>query len=89
MPSTRIEVYGHVQGVGFRAFVKEQAQSLGLAGYVKNRDDGAVEVLAAGSAAAVEKLTDACRQGPDGAEVRNVKTSEAGSDHFTDFTIRH
>ena len=67
-----VVVRGRVQGVGFRWFVREQARRLDLAGWVKNRDDGGVEVVAAGSGAAVEKLRDHLRRGPEGAVVASV-----------------
>ena len=76
--SLRIE--GRVQGVGYRWWTVEQATALGLAGWVRNRRDGSVEVLAIGEEPALEALAEACRKGPAGAVVRAVEVYEAGDD---------
>jgi acylphosphatase len=68
-----VSVEGHVQGVGFRMFVVEQARALNLAGWVRNRYDGSVEVVAEGPRPQLEKLLTQLRSGPRGAFVTNVK----------------
>ena len=66
----RAVVRGHVQAVGFRQFVWDHARRLGLAGWVRNGDDGrSVELEAEGAAADVERLLDLLRPGPYGARV--------------------
>jgi acylphosphatase len=65
-------VRGRVQGVGFRWFVRETARDLGLAGWVRNRPDGTVEVAAEGSAVTLERLRDELQKGPPGAAVTSV-----------------
>jgi acylphosphatase len=65
-------VRGKVQGVGFRWFVRELASALQLSGWVTNRDDGAVEVLAEGTDAGIARLRAALERGPAGAEVDQV-----------------
>ena len=70
---TRIIVTGRVQGVGFRASCGREAKRLGLAGSVRNRADGSVEVVAEGDEAAVESLTDWCRVGPTFARVQSIE----------------
>ncbi len=67
-----IIVCGRVQGVFFRASTLEQAQSLNLAGWVKNLPDGSVEILAEGTRYALDDLVRWCRQGPPEAEVDDV-----------------
>jgi len=57
-------VRGHVQGVGFRAFVEHHARQRGLEGFVRNRRDGSVEAMFAGPPSSVERMIDACRVGP-------------------------
>jgi acylphosphatase len=65
----RIEVRGRVQGVGFRWFARESARRNGLAGWVRNREDGCVEVAASGPREAVERFLGEVRRGPAGARV--------------------
>lgn len=68
-----LRIEGRVQGVYFRASTVQQAQRLGLTGWVMNRPDGSVEALAEGPYASVERLIAWCRQGPPGAKVTNVE----------------
>lgn len=75
--SRRILVAGRVQGVGFRWWVVRQAAALGLTGWVRNRCDGRVEILAAGAEAALDELAERCRRGPSGARVADVAIAEA------------
>jgi acylphosphatase len=62
-------ISGRVQGVFFRAEAKARARSLGVAGWVRNRPDGAVEAVFEGSREAVESMLRWCEQGPAGARV--------------------
>lgn len=64
-----------MQGVGFRFFAERHARQLGLEGYVRNRYDGAVEVEAEGSAAALEQFLNQLRQGPRLAQVQDIRVS--------------
>ncbi len=66
-------VEGRVQGVGFRYFVVETAQSLGVNGWVRNRWDDTVEVMAEGDRQVLEKMLAALRRGPRAAFVSNVQ----------------
>ncbi|MFL5615605.1 MAG: acylphosphatase [Gemmatimonadaceae bacterium] len=68
-----VAVRGKVQGVGFRWFVRERARTLRLTGWVRNREDGSVEVLARGDASALEKLRALLHEGPSGAHVTDVE----------------
>lgn len=68
-------VQGRVQAVGFRAFVEDEAQSLGLRGWVRNRPDGTVECVAEGSRAALDRLVAALREGPPLARVESVEAT--------------
>ena len=68
---------GRVQGVGFRWFVQREAQMLGIAGWVRNNVDGAVEVLAMGSEHQLATLNLKLRSGPRAARVDNVEESDA------------
>ncbi len=72
-------IAGRVQGVGYRAWMVEQARMLGLDGWVRNRTDGRVEAAVAGAAEALARLRQRCRQGPSGARVIEIKVAvEAG-----------
>jgi acylphosphatase len=72
MDAARFLVEGRVQGVGFRAWTRRRALELGLRGHARNLPDGRVEVLAAGTPAALAQLADALRAGPALARVDAV-----------------
>jgi acylphosphatase len=74
--AARLIVRGTVQGVGFRWWAARQASLLDLDGSVRNRFDGSVEIVVAGSEEAVGEFVSLCRTGPPGAEVEEV-SSEA------------
>lgn len=81
MPSVRLLITGRVQGVGYRWFVREQARRLDLAGWVQNRADGTVELVASGPAERLEPFLAAVHRGPEGARVGSVDVlsdAEAG-----------
>ena len=80
MRSARLRITGRVQGVGYRAWMMQVAGRLGLRGWVRNRRDGSVEVLATGAPDAVAALVEACRQGPLGARVTAVTVADAEDD---------
>lgn len=82
-------VEGRVQGVGFRAFVEQAAVSLELTGWVRNRWDGTVEVLAEGERRSLERLLAALRRGPGAGHVSDVrfKWQPAGGE-YTRFSVR-
>jgi acylphosphatase len=87
--SVRFLVSGKVQGVGFRAATREQAQRLGLRGHARNLADGRVEVIAAGADDAVEALAQWLQYGSPMARVAVVERSTAeGSVAEGDFSIR-
>jgi acylphosphatase len=69
-------VKGRVQGVGFRWFVQREAAELGLRGWVKNTDQGHVEIVAAGDAALLAELKVALRKGSRGSRVDAVLEDE-------------
>jgi acylphosphatase len=69
-------ISGRVQGVGFRYYVERIALREGLSGYVRNLRDGSVETMVEGDAESVGRFDIAVRQGPPGARVRDVETTE-------------
>jgi acylphosphatase len=72
-------IHGRVQGVGYRAWVEWEATERDLEGWVRNRRDGSVEALFAGTADAVAQMIAACRQGPSAARVDTVKQEAASA----------
>lgn len=73
MQSLRIIITGKVQGVYYRASTQAVARELELTGWVRNLDNGNVEVLAQGEKAALDKLLEWCRHGPPRAQVNHVE----------------
>lgn len=81
-------VEGRVQGVGFRYFVVDLADQFGALGWVRNRWDGTVEVLAEGERTNLEKLLSEIRRGPRAAFVSQVKESwDVPTGEFKDFRV--
>jgi acylphosphatase len=84
----RLIIEGRVQGVWFRDSTLRKAMELGVHGWVKNRSNGDVEVLAEGSSDAVQQLAVWCHTGPPRAIVQSVKeTQEAWQGEFNSFDI--
>jgi acylphosphatase len=82
-------VTGRVQGVGFRYHILQRARELGLVGYVRNRWDGAVEVVAEGDRNKLDQLLSYLQVGPRSAWVREVETNwQAVSGKFDSFEVR-
>jgi acylphosphatase len=80
-------IYGFVQGVGFRFAVQRAAKSRDVAGWVRNRPDGAVEAVFEGEPADVEALVEFCRHGPRGAVVERVEVEEESAEGLGDFRV--
>jgi acylphosphatase len=85
----RYLVHGRVQGVGYRYFVQHVADSLGLKGWVRNLDDGGVEVYAIGTQADHDELSGRLRNGPSMSDVRGMDVQEAAPEKHSGFRIRH
>ena len=77
MIARRLIVRGRVQGIGFRYATAGAAEACGVAGWVRNRVDGTVEVFVQGDADAVARAIDWCRRGPPAARVTAVEVAEA------------
>ena len=90
MKRIRFVVTGRVQGVGFRWFVKAEARPLGLTGWVRNREDGAVEGEAEGREDAIEALVPCLEEGPASAIVTNVEITEISDEQelYQHFEVR-
>lgn len=83
----RVVVRGHVQGVFFRDTARRMAQSRGVAGWITNRPDGAVEAVFEGEPGAVEELVAFAREGPRGAVVEDVDVSEEDPEGLSGFRV--
>jgi acylphosphatase len=82
-----VVAHGRVQGVFFRDTVRRQAQQRGVAGWVQNRPDGAVEAVFEGAEADVERMVELCREGPRGASVEDVEVTSEEPDGLSGFEI--
>jgi acylphosphatase len=91
MPRKRavLKIYGLVQGVFFRDFVRKQAARLKITGWTKNEPDGAVKVIAEGELEDLKKLVALCYSGPSAAEVEKIDIDwQEFKAEFKDFEIR-
>ncbi len=77
MKACRLRIHGRVQGVGYRAWVQNMAATIGIDGFVRNRLDGSVEILACGVVAHVDALIAACHDGPPAAAVTQIDVEPA------------
>ncbi len=87
MPTRRLKISGHVQGVGFRYYVHHHAQRLGLTGWVRNCRDGSVEAVVQGTHEAVAEMIAAARRGPRSSAVSGVDVSDIDG-NYEGFEIR-
>ncbi len=84
----RVVIHGFVQGVGFRVAVVRAAEARRVAGWVRNRPDGAVEAVFEGESDAVAALVAWCERGPRGADVESVDVVDEPTEGLRGFEIR-
>jgi len=84
----RVQVRGRVQGVFFRAEARARAESLGVAGWIRNLPDGRVEAVFEGEDEHVDSMVEWCRRGPAGAEVEEVDVERQEPVGETGFRVR-
>ncbi len=84
----RLVVHGQVQGVFFRDSVRRRAEAAGVAGWVRNRGDGAVEAVLEGSPDAVGRVASFCQSGPARADVDRVEVQEEDPEGLSGFSVR-
>ncbi len=87
--SVRIYIDGIVQGVFFRAFVKEHAEKNNVKGFIRNLVDGKVEVFLEGDADSVNKMIEICKQGPKHAIIKNIEIKPEKFQDFKVFKVLH
>ena len=84
----RVVARGRVQGVFFRDATRREASRRGVAGWARNRGDGAVESVFEGDAEAVEAMVEFVRRGPGHAEVDDVDVSDEAPEGLSGFDVR-
>jgi acylphosphatase len=84
-----VKVIGRVQGVSFRWYAVQEAERLGVTGWVRNEPDGSVGAHVEGEEDAVDEMVGWCRRGPSYASVRDVAVSQAQPAGATRFEIRY
>lgn len=88
MIASRVVVHGDVQGVFFRDSCRQQAEQAGVAGWVRNRSDGAVEAVFEGEPEAVARLCRWCESGPAQARVERVDVTDEEPGGVAGFAVR-
>ena len=73
----KMKIFGDVQGVGFREFAIAEANARSLSGWVRNRSDNTLEIVASGPTKEIEAFVGRCMRGPPAARVRNVEMGPA------------
>jgi acylphosphatase len=88
MIARSIFIEGKVQGVFFREWTVQRAREIGVSGWVRNRRDGRVEILAVGDPPLVERLIGHLREGSPASEVNRVEIQDAEIERIDGFTRR-
>jgi len=87
--SVRLYITGTVQGVFFRAFIKENAERYNVKGFTRNLEDGRVEAFFEGDAENVNKMIELCKNGPKHAQIKNVQIKPEKFQNFKVFKVLH
>lgn len=87
--TVRLYVEGTVQGVFFRGFIKENAEKYNLKGFVRNLEDGRVEIFLEGNNEDVNKMIEVCKVGPKHAQIRKVEEKEEKFQDIKTFKVLH
>jgi len=87
--SIRLYITGIVQGVFYRAFIKENAERYNVKGFCRNLEDGRVEAFLEGEAGAVNTMIELCKQGPKHSKIDKVEEKEERYQDFKTFKVLH
>jgi|TARA_Y100000310_G_scaffold344480_1_gene457477 acylphosphatase len=87
--SIRLYITGLVQGMFFRAFIKENAERLNVKGFCRNLEDGRVEVFLEGDSGEVNKMMELCKQGPKHSQVKKVQEKSERFQGLKNFKVLH
>ena len=85
--SIRLYITGTIQGVFFRAFIKENAEKYNVKGFVRNLEDGRIEVFLEGDADNVNKMIELCKKGPKHSKIEKVEEKEERFQDFKTFKV--
>lgn len=80
-------ISGYVQGIGFRQYLRSQANKLNIKGWVKNSPDSRVEAIFTGESESLQKMLEICKKGPFLAEVKSLEIEELPDQKFDSFDI--
>ena len=87
MKTLRLYISGTVQGVLFRKFIDENAKRIGIRGYVRNLNDGRVEVVMEGTDDKVMEMLEICKKGNPHSKIREIEMKELTNQSFQGFNI--
>ncbi len=87
--TVKVHISGLVQGVFFRDFIKKSADRLAVKGFVRNIEDGRVEVVIEGEVDNVNAMTEICRRGSPHSHVKRIDIKDEKFQNFTQFKILH
>ncbi len=87
--AVRLYIQGSVQGIFFRQFVKDNAEKNDVKGFVRNLEDGRVEIFLEGDLENVDKMIELCKKGPKHSQIRNVEVKEEIFQGMKEFKILH
>lgn len=87
--SVRLYITGLVQGIFFRSFIKENAEKLNIKGFVRNLEDGRVEVFIEGNSEDVTKMIGLCKKGPKHSQIKNVVEKSERFQDLKSFKVLH
>ena len=87
--AVRLYIEGTVQGIFFRQYIKDNAERNDIRGFVRNLEDGRVEVFIEGDKANVEKMIELCKKGPKHSQIRKVEEKDEKFQGFREFKVLH
>lgn len=85
--AVRVYIFGTVQGVLFRAFVKDKADKLDVKGYIRNKEDGSVEAWFEGNGNEVDEIVEVCKKGPEHSVIKRLDIVEESMQDMKDFRV--
>ena len=85
--AVKVYIFGTVQGVFFRAFIKDNAKKLGINGYVRNKDDGDLEAWFEGNSKDIEEMVELCKKGPEHSIIKRLDIVDESVQGMKEFKI--